>query len=197
MGWLDRWFQDQGGRRGRTQVRTATTGLTFAVTRHATSQAGDLIAEVAPRLYGHDPTELDRVVDRVLASRAVVPLIGMIGAHEQAYATAEVLATEAAIADTIHRLSELPGTRVDPDVVERTVRTAEDRAGRVLTAGQVAAVRAVCSSGRAVDVVIGVAGAGKTTALDTARHALEDAGYGRPGSDPRSTNASTVAVRAP
>src|SRR3546814_6328453 len=30
-----------GGRRGRAQVRTATSGLTYAVTRHATSRAGD------------------------------------------------------------------------------------------------------------------------------------------------------------
>lgn len=41
MGWLDDWFQAQGGRRGRAQVRTATSGLTYAVTRHATSRAGD------------------------------------------------------------------------------------------------------------------------------------------------------------
>jgi hypothetical protein len=48
-----------------------------------------LIAEIAPRLYGHDPAELDQVIDRVLASRQVVPLIGLVGAHQHAYATAE------------------------------------------------------------------------------------------------------------
>ncbi|HEY9562702.1 MAG TPA: relaxase domain-containing protein, partial [Nocardioides sp.] len=41
MDWLDGWFQQRGGRRGRAQVRTATSGLTYAVTRHATSRAGD------------------------------------------------------------------------------------------------------------------------------------------------------------
>ena len=41
MRWLDDWFQARGGRRGRAQVRTATGGLTYAVTRHATSRAGD------------------------------------------------------------------------------------------------------------------------------------------------------------
>jgi conjugative relaxase-like TrwC/TraI family protein len=41
LGWLDAWFQDRGGRRGRVQARTATSGLTYAVTRHATSRAGD------------------------------------------------------------------------------------------------------------------------------------------------------------
>jgi conjugative relaxase-like TrwC/TraI family protein len=39
--WLDGWFQDRGGRRGRVQQRTPTGGLTYAVTRHATSRAGD------------------------------------------------------------------------------------------------------------------------------------------------------------
>ena len=41
MDWLDGWFQERGGRRGRAQTRTATGGLTYAVTRHATSRAGD------------------------------------------------------------------------------------------------------------------------------------------------------------
>ena len=41
MDWLDGWFQERGGRRGRAQARTATGGLTYAVTRHATSRAGD------------------------------------------------------------------------------------------------------------------------------------------------------------
>ena len=40
-----------------------------------------LVAEIAPRLYGHHPSELDRVVDRVLASELVVPLIGIAGAR--------------------------------------------------------------------------------------------------------------------
>src|SRR5262249_43178579 len=40
MTWLDGWFQDRGGRRGRAQTRAATGGLTYAGTRHATSRAG-------------------------------------------------------------------------------------------------------------------------------------------------------------
>jgi len=145
--------------------------------RHKVFNRTRLIAEIAPRLYGHDPTELDRVVDRVLASRQVVPLIGMVGAHEQAYATAEVLATEAAIARVLSRLADRPGPRVDPDDVDTAIGAAEERLDRVLTTGQVDGIRAVCSSGRGVDVVIGVAGAGKTTALDTASDVLDAAGF--------------------
>lgn len=41
MAFLDEWFSRQGGRRGKAQRRTATSGLLWARTRHATSRAGD------------------------------------------------------------------------------------------------------------------------------------------------------------
>jgi conjugative relaxase-like TrwC/TraI family protein len=47
MAYLDRVVQDQGGRRGRTQLRTPTEGLTWAVSRHATTRAGD------PQVHDH------------------------------------------------------------------------------------------------------------------------------------------------
>ncbi|MEO6317259.1 MAG: MobF family relaxase [Acidimicrobiales bacterium] len=155
-----------------------------------------LIAELAPRLYGHDPAELDSVIDRVLGSQAVVPLIGLVGAHEQAYATAEVLATEHAIAQTVSRLADRKGPQVDRFEIDAAIRRAQQRLGRVLTAGQVDAIDAVCSSGRAVDVVIGVAGAGKTTALDTARDTLETAGYRVLGTSTSGQAARTLETEA-
>lgn len=41
LAFLDEWFQRQGGRRGKGQRRTPTSGLLWARTRHATSRAGD------------------------------------------------------------------------------------------------------------------------------------------------------------
>jgi conjugative relaxase-like TrwC/TraI family protein len=41
LAYLDEWFTRQGGRRGKAQRRTPTTGLLWARTRHATSRAGD------------------------------------------------------------------------------------------------------------------------------------------------------------
>lgn len=41
LGFLDEWFSRQGGRRGKAQHRTHTSGLLWARTRHATSRAGD------------------------------------------------------------------------------------------------------------------------------------------------------------
>lgn len=81
MDWLDRWFQDQGGRRGRAQVRTATSGLTYAVTRHATSRAGDpsphdhvLVANVVEMLDtkgGHKGLDSAALRDTVEAATMV------------------------------------------------------------------------------------------------------------------------------
>ncbi len=39
LGYLDQVTREQGGRRGRAQVRTGTGGLTWAVSRHATTRS--------------------------------------------------------------------------------------------------------------------------------------------------------------
>src|SRR5206468_609638 len=41
MAYLEELICRRGGRRGRAEVPTATSGLVYAVTRHATSRAGD------------------------------------------------------------------------------------------------------------------------------------------------------------
>jgi conjugative relaxase-like TrwC/TraI family protein len=48
MAFLDEWFARQGGRRGKDQRRTATSGLLWARTRHATSRAGDPTSRSRP-----------------------------------------------------------------------------------------------------------------------------------------------------
>jgi conjugative relaxase-like TrwC/TraI family protein len=136
-----------------------------------------LVAEIAPRLYGHDPAELDRVVDRVVASPQVVPLIGIAGVREQPYTAAAVLANEQTIADTIDRLTSRAGPAVDLAAVEQAVAAKQAEIRRSLTAGQQAAIASICDDGSAVKLVVGVAGSGKTTALDAASSALEAAGY--------------------
>ena len=47
MAYLDEVVMDRGGRRGRAQVRIPTSGLTWAVSRHATTRAGD------PQVHDH------------------------------------------------------------------------------------------------------------------------------------------------
>jgi conjugative relaxase-like TrwC/TraI family protein len=136
-----------------------------------------LVAEIAPLLYGHHPAELDRVIDHVLASELVVPLIGIAGAYDQPYTATTVLATEHTIADTLERLSRRRTPVIAPELVQQVTAAKHDELGRPLSAGQRRAVERICGSGRAVDVIVGVAGSGKTTALDVAVRVLEAAGH--------------------
>ena len=66
---------------------------------------------------------------------------------------------------------------MSPARVEEAIWAKEALLGRPLTMGQTDAVIGLCTSGRGVEVVIGVAGAGKTTMLDVARAGFEAAGY--------------------
>lgn len=145
--------------------------------RHKVFTRAHLVAEVAPRLYGHDPAELDRVLERITASRDVVPLIRVVGAREQSYTTVEVLVAEHTIATAVERLARHSGPLVPAMEVATAVAAKEQTIGRSLTTGQRAIVEAICAADRAVTVVVGVAGSGKTTALDVASTALEASGY--------------------
>jgi ATP-dependent exoDNAse (exonuclease V) alpha subunit len=61
-------------------------------------------------------------------------------------------------------------------VIDRALAVKQTTLGRPLTAGQTTAARALATSGRGLDLVVGVAGAGKTTVLDAVRAAFESAG---------------------
>ncbi|MBW3549018.1 MAG: AAA family ATPase, partial [Actinobacteria bacterium] len=97
---------------------------------------------------------------------------------ERAYATAATIAREHAIAASV----EAQATRGDapavaPEAAAAALAATEARLGRQLTAGQRNALEQILTSGRGVELVVGVAGAGKTTALAAAREAFEAAGY--------------------
>jgi conjugative relaxase-like TrwC/TraI family protein len=138
----------------------------------------DVMVAAAPSLYGLEPGELDRVVDRTLADGRAVPLLGVAGARERVYSTASVIAVEQAVADTAESLVARRGAAaVSPQRAERAIEAAETRLGAALTDGQRQAVASVATSGRGLDVVVGVAGAGKTTALAAVRDAFESSGH--------------------
>jgi len=138
----------------------------------------DVVVAVGPALFGRDPAELGRVVDAVCANPEAVPLIGVAAARERAYAPACVLAREAAIAE---RVAAQAARRDAPAVafpmVDKAITAKERALSGALTSGQTDAVVGIATSGHGVDLVLGVAGAGKTTALDVVRHAFETAGY--------------------
>jgi conjugative relaxase-like TrwC/TraI family protein len=138
----------------------------------------DVIVAVAPALYGVDPSALFRVVDRTLADPEAVPLIGVAGASERAHATASTIVREHAIAASVAaQAARQNAPAVSPDAAEVAMAAAEGRLGHPLTEGQRRAVQAVLTSRRGVELVVGVAGSGKTTALAAARDGFEAAGY--------------------
>jgi conjugative relaxase-like TrwC/TraI family protein len=138
----------------------------------------DIIVSAAPALYGLPAVELDRVVRQALADQEVVPLVGVAGAQERHYTLASTVATESAIAAVVGRRA------AEQDVAVLTVGqmlnalwATEIGLGTALTDGQRDALMGVCTSGAGVDLVLGVAGAGKTTTISAVRHAYEAAGY--------------------
>jgi conjugative relaxase-like TrwC/TraI family protein len=83
--------------------------------------------------------------------------------HATVYSSAEILAAEDRL---LARTDDLTAPRVRREIVERRVHD-----GHRLTTAQADALIAIATSGRQVDVLVGPAGAGKTTAM----HALRTA----------------------
>ena len=133
---------------------------------------------VAPHLYGQDPAFLEALVDRALADPEVVPLVGVAGARQQAHSLASVLARETAIADSLARQVDRDDAPATPSAaVVAAMAEVEAGLGGRLSAEQATAAMAICTSGRGAEIVVGVAGAGKTTMLRVVSAAFEASGY--------------------
>ena len=134
----------------------------------------EVIVEVAPHLFGQDPQLLGRLVERAIADPETIPLVAVAGARQQVYSLASVLARETAIAAGIERQIE----RAEAVVAAPgpALAAAEARMGYRLDAAQRAAAEAICTSGRGAEIVVGVAGSGKSTMLAVVADAFEAAG---------------------
>jgi hypothetical protein len=185
----------------RSEVRdlvAATLAPESPLARRKVFTRKDVVVAVAPALFGCDPQVLGKVVDRVLGDPEAVPLLGVAEKREQAYATARGIATEQAIAATVAQMAE----RTDapavtrPQVLVAIARREASLGGHDLTSGQDLAIRAMATSGRGVDIVVGVAGSGKTTALAAVRDAFTDAGYDVIGTAVSGQAARTLATEA-
>jgi len=137
----------------------------------------DVIVAVAPRLHGLPVSELDRVVDAVLAAEDCIPLIGVAGARTQTYATAGVLAAEAHISALAAELASRPAARIDVGAARRAIASAEQHLGAPMNLGQAQATERLLTSGAGLDLLVGVAGSGKTTTLSAVRAGFEAAGF--------------------
>lgn len=162
----------------RAQLVVDIIGPGGTLTKRKAFTRPDVIRVVAPALYGCAAEELDRVVADVVAHRECVPLVGQPGARGRAWATASVLATEHGVEAVAQRLVDRQATvNVGGLAAMLAIRDKEVALGQSLTDSQRRAITGVVTSGRALDVVVGVGGSGKTTALDVMRAAYDGCGY--------------------
>jgi hypothetical protein len=136
----------------------------------------EVIVAAAPHLFGLDPAIVDRLADRVLVHPDAVELEPFGGVRERVWAPRCVIDTEHAVEEHAwsrhHARTTLP---VAP--VVGAIASTEASLGLRLTPSQRAIVHGICESNRSLDVVVGIAGSGKTTALDAVRLAHEHHGY--------------------
>jgi conjugative relaxase-like TrwC/TraI family protein len=138
----------------------------------------DVIVAVAPRLYGRHPGQLEVVLDAVYAHRELVPLLARDGCSERVHTLGSVLAIEQAIAQTVSAgMTRTDAPTVEHRYVAGAIVRQHAQLRAPLTAGQHALIHGVCASGRGVELVVGIAGTGKTTALKAIGDAYTAAGY--------------------
>ena len=147
------------------------------LTSEKTFTRADVIVAVAPHLHGLPVSLLDNAVDNVLTHESAIALPRVLAAKEPVWAAACVVEDERRIVDLAHSLAERPGPALSPQEAAAAVRRTELARGFRLTERQSEVAKGLLSSGHSLDLVIGVAGSGKTSTLSAVREGFEAAGY--------------------
>ena len=145
-------------------------GLTV---QESTFERRDVVRAIAERLSeGAALEDIERLADQVLRDAGVVEL-GIPGrGGEYLATTTELLELEAALLERAEIHAGRFGPRLDVDRVSAVVSH-----HRALSDEQRSMVERLATSGAGLEVVVGKAGAGKTTALSLARQAFEESGF--------------------
>jgi conjugative relaxase-like TrwC/TraI family protein len=155
---------------GLTERLVSAEGLTA---QESFFERRDLIRAIAESMPdGAHLDALEGLADRVLAEPGVVELHGIGRGGEGLQTTRELLEIEAALLELAGAGGFGGAGRMESGLVARLL---EDH--QHLSAEQASMVRRLATSGAGVKVVVGKAGAGKTTALAVTREAFESAGY--------------------
>jgi hypothetical protein len=192
---------DQPAELSARQIRALAANALSPAQRLATEKVftrAEVAVAVGPLLFGFRPRDLLRTIEAVCAHPDAVALLDVKAAREQAYAPSCVIATEAAIALKVALQAErTDAPAVDAEAAQRAITAKQDQLGGLtLIDEQQRMIPAVVTSGRPVELIVGVAGSGKTTALDTARHAFEEAGYRVVGTASSGQAARTLGAEA-
>ncbi|MET7319539.1 MobF family relaxase [Streptomyces sp. NPDC005549] len=176
------------------QVFDPKTGLTSHSKEFTHAAAIAAVLDALP--YGvADAAEAEQLTNSVLRHAGYAVQLNPKGAqhfaHADRYTTADVVAAEALIvSEATNRLGTQAAT-VSSDTVDMTLSTVEAQHGGSFTFSdeQRAVLERLLTAGHGIDAVVGIAGSGKTTIMDTARQAWEAHGLVLAG-------ASTAAVAA-
>jgi hypothetical protein len=142
-----------------------------------TFSRADVIVAVAPHLHGLPVSFLDNAVDKVLAHEDAIALPLVSRAREPVWAAACVVEDERRIADLADTLAERAGPAVSYEEAAAAIRRTELARGFRFTTRQGEVAKGLLTSGNSLDLVVGVAGSGKTSTLSAVREGFEAAGY--------------------
>ena len=137
----------------------------------------DAVVAVAPLLHGLPVSMLDSAVQGVLTDELAVALPLVAGARGPVWAAACVLEDERRVAELADQLVERTSPAVPDLVANKAVLQTELGRGARLNERQAEVARELLTSGHSIDLLIGVAGSGKTSTLSAVRSGFEAAGY--------------------
>ena len=155
----------------------------------------DVIVAVAPHLHGHDPAQLGRAVEHILGHPLAVTLPAVAGARDPVWAASVVIDDERRIAELAEALTDSLAAVLDPAAASRAVAQLETQRGLRLTAAQRQVAEGLLTSGHGLDLLVGVAGSGKTTTLAAVAAGFEAVGYTVLGTATSGQAARTLARR--
>ena len=137
----------------------------------------DTVVAVAPLLHGLPVSILDSAVQKVLSDERAVALPPVAGARGQVWSTACVLEDERRVAELADHLVERRSPDVPAKLATEAVLGTELARGARLNERQAEVAKELLTSGHSLDLLIGVAGSGKTSTLSAVRSGFEAAGY--------------------
>ena len=137
----------------------------------------DTVVAVAPLLHGLPVSILDSAVQKVLSDERAVALPPVAGARGQVWSTACVLEDERRVAELADHLVERRSPDVPAKLATEAVLGTELARGARLNERQAEVAKELLTSGHSLDLLIGVAGSGKTSTLSAVRAGFEAAGY--------------------
>jgi molybdopterin-guanine dinucleotide biosynthesis protein len=174
---MSQWVQESPLSKPVQEI-TATDALA-KITRHHSAFTPSMMERTLKSVLEHD-SDRKQLIDDILQSDNVVK----IGTHngKDVYSTQGMIDLEKGMADTAHAMTRHPSHKVDDHAIERAIlnlnkQLREQTHGKAsLSSEQKHAIRHMTNA-KQLSLIVGVAGAGKTTMMAGAKEALEAQGY--------------------